>query len=136
MVTVLTVFGPPYRCYWNTFSYGSHLRDFLDEVSSLAPMPSNGSSVNKVCLLCDFLSSNGPVFSAYWPDNVYFVCLELVLLETSIELSKYFLAESYLKQGCNKHTHCSTVYLTWATLHSTEWLTEKFINTYKCDDWW
>jgi hypothetical protein len=42
-------------------SYGSHLRDFLSEVSSLAPMSSNASSVRIVHFLSGFLSSNDPV---------------------------------------------------------------------------
>jgi hypothetical protein len=42
-------------------SSASHLRDFLGEVSSLAPMSSNVSSVSTVHFLSDFLSSNDPV---------------------------------------------------------------------------
>jgi hypothetical protein len=39
----------------------SHLRDFLGEVSSLAPMASNVFSVSTVCFLSGFLCSNDPV---------------------------------------------------------------------------
>jgi hypothetical protein len=42
-------------------SCASRLRDFLGEVSSLAPISSNVSSVTTVHFLSGFLSSNGPV---------------------------------------------------------------------------
>jgi hypothetical protein len=62
-----------YGCSFNSFvalradvietpvSCASHLGDFLGEVSSLAPMSSNVSSVSTVRFLSNFLSSNDPV---------------------------------------------------------------------------
>jgi hypothetical protein len=39
-----------------------------------------------------------------------------------------FVADSYLKWGCTKHTRCSIVYLTLAMLYSTELSIDKCIN--------
>jgi hypothetical protein len=41
---------------------------------------------------------------------------------------RHFLADSYLKQSCTKHTRCSILCLTRARLYSAEWLNEKCIN--------
>jgi hypothetical protein len=56
-------------------------KDFLHEVSSLAPPQSNVSSVSAVNFLSGFLLAI-TLFSAYCPQSRYFVQLELVLLKT------------------------------------------------------
>jgi hypothetical protein len=52
-------------------SCASRSRDFIGEVSSLAPMSSNVSSVSTVCFSSAFLSSNDPVFFQFIDQLMY-----------------------------------------------------------------
>jgi len=98
-------------------SWASRLRDFLGEVSSLAPILSNLSSVSTVRFLSGFLSSSDPVLFSLLTK----LCI-LCLLGTGSpgnwhrNFLRHFPADSYLKYSSTKYTRCSIVYLTRAML--------------------
>jgi hypothetical protein len=68
------------------------------------------------------------LFSAYWPGSVYFVCLELVLLEICTEIFCDIFWQTHIWNRVALNTCCSVVHLTQAMLYNTEWLIQKCIN--------
>jgi hypothetical protein len=74
------------------------------------------------------------LLSAYWPGNEYFVYLELVLLETCVEIFCDIFWQTHIWSRVALNTCCSTEYLTQAILYSTEWLIQKCIN--RCRQMW
>jgi hypothetical protein len=67
------------------------------------------------------------LFSAHWRGNVYFIYLELVLLETCAEIFCDIFWQTHISNTVALFTHSSVIeaYVTRAMLYSTEWLVEK-----------
>jgi hypothetical protein len=129
MVAILTILWLSNHALETPVSCASRLSDFLCEVSSLAPTSLSAQFVSYLafcrCCCLQLLDQVTKTLSTW----------KWFSWKLELKSSSTFLAESFLKLNCTKHTSCSIVHLTRAMLYSTEWLTEKYINRSRQNRW-
>jgi hypothetical protein len=103
VVVVVTFLRPLMLAFQKTCFCASHLRDFLGDVSSLARVSSNLSSISTVHFMSGLLASSSPVVFSL----LTMLCV-LCLVGSGCpgnghrNFLRHFPADSYLKYSCSK----------------------------------